>query len=81
MKVGDTVKYAHPQPGEEDLRFILLEHNGDRVAIQLICDWRIKPVETVDLREVVNALVQHPYSRGDDWLVTSLRGIVQRLAA
>lgn len=53
MKQGDTVKYSKPLDAEEaQLRFLLLEHNGDRVAIQLICDETIKPVETVEVSEV-----------------------------
>lgn len=52
MKVGDVVKYSKPQPGEDDIRFILRELNGDRVLIELICDYRIKPLETVAIDEV-----------------------------
>jgi len=52
MKIGDTVKYSRPAAGEEDLRFALLEANGDRVAIQLICDWTIKPIEVVSNSEI-----------------------------
>lgn len=49
------VKYAKPNEGERDLRFVLLEHNGDRVMIQLVCDERIKPVECVSVDEVQEA--------------------------
>ena len=55
MKPNDIVKYSHPQAGEEDLRFLLLEVNGDRVLIQLICDYTIKPTETVLLSDVTMA--------------------------
>jgi len=34
---------------------VLLELNGDRASIQLQCDWRIKPVETVPLSEIAKA--------------------------
>ncbi len=55
MKTGDIVRYARPEDGEENLRFRLLEINGDRVLIELICDWRLKPTETVALDEVATA--------------------------
>lgn len=55
MKINDTVKYSKPQAGEEDIRFVLREINGDRVMIELICDWSIKPVETVSLSEICSA--------------------------
>jgi len=55
-QVGDTVKYSKPADEEErDFRFVLLELNGDRASIQLQCDWRIKPVETVPLSEIAKA--------------------------
>lgn len=52
MRVGDIVKYSKPQPTERDLRFILRELNGDRVLIELISDYRIKPLETVAIDEI-----------------------------
>jgi hypothetical protein len=54
MKGGDIVKYSRPVSQEEaKFRFILLnEPEKGRADIQLICDYRIKPVETVELREV-----------------------------
>ena len=56
MKVNDVVKYARPQNGEEAFRFRVLEIHRDveipRVHIQLICDWRIKPVEVVALNDI-----------------------------
>jgi len=36
-------------------RFVLLELSGDRVSIQLQCDWRIKPIETVPVSEIEKA--------------------------
>jgi len=44
-----------PQKGEEDIRFSLREINGDRVLIELICDWAIKPTEVVAISEVCKA--------------------------
>lgn len=55
MKPNDIVKYSRPQEGEEDLRFGLIEVNGNRVLIQLICDYTIKPTETVLLTDVIKA--------------------------
>ncbi len=55
MKINDIVKYSKPQKGEERIRFVLREVNGDRVLIEMICDWAIKPTETVAISEVCNA--------------------------
>ncbi len=52
MKTGDTVRYSKPEHGEEDLRFILRETNGDRVLIELVCNYAIKPLETIALSEI-----------------------------
>lgn len=57
MKVNDVVKYSRPEDDEEGkLRFHLLEIHRDvenpRAHIQLICDWRIKPVEVVALSDI-----------------------------
>ena len=55
IKINDIVKYRKPQKGEEDIRFVLREVNGDRVLIEMICDWTIKPTETVTISEVCKA--------------------------
>ena len=55
MKVNDCVKYSRPEAGEEIFRFILREINGDRVLIELICDWTLKPLETLPIEEVCPA--------------------------
>ena len=54
MKRGDIVKYSRPVTEEEgNFRFILLnEPEKGRVDIQLICDGRIKPIETVEAGEI-----------------------------
>jgi len=57
MKVNGVVKYSRPQNEEEGkFRFRVLEIHRDvenlRVHIQLICDWRIKPVEVVALTDI-----------------------------
>ena len=61
MKPNDIVKYSKPSRGEEDFRFILLQINPPldgipaKATIQLICDYSIKPIETVFLEEVCAA--------------------------
>lgn len=51
MKTGDTVKFASPREGEEDLRFVVLESFEDaqppRVTVRLIdSSFSIPPVST-----------------------------------
>ncbi len=57
MKANDIVKYSKPVSEEEaNLRFILLQDpEKGRVDIQLICDYRIKPIETVEVGEIESA--------------------------
>jgi hypothetical protein len=57
MKRGDIVRYSRPVNREEaKFRFILLnEPENGRVDIQLICDDRIKPIETVEAGEIEEA--------------------------
>lgn len=55
MKPNGCVKYRKPKQGEEDIRFIVREINGDRVLVELICDWAIKPVEALPIDEVCSA--------------------------
>ena len=54
MKANDIVKYSKPVDEEEaKLRFVLLrDPEKGRADIQLICDCRIKPVETVEVGEI-----------------------------
>jgi len=57
MQANDVVKYSRPQNDDErQFRFRVLEIHRDveipRAHIQLICDWRIKPVEVVALPEI-----------------------------
>jgi hypothetical protein len=54
VKRGDIVKYSRPvSPAEAEFRFILLnEPEKGRVDIQLICNDRIKPIETVETGEI-----------------------------
>jgi hypothetical protein len=54
MKANDVVMYRKPVDElEAGLRFILLrDPEKGRVDIQLVCDYRIKPVETVEVGEI-----------------------------
>ena len=54
MKANDIVKYSKPVDEDEaKLRFVLLrDPEKGRVDIQLVCDYRIKPVETVEAGEI-----------------------------
>ena len=54
MKANDIVKYSKPVDEEETkLRFILLrDPEKGRADIQLICDYRIKPIELVAVGEI-----------------------------
>ena len=57
LEVNDLVKYSRPQNAEEQkLRFRVLEIHRDvenpRAHIQLVCDWRIKPVEVVAITDI-----------------------------
>lgn len=54
--VGQIVRYARPEPGEEDLTFVVVEDNGDRVLIQsrdFPADYRFTPQEVVAASDVV----------------------------
>jgi hypothetical protein len=57
LEVNDVVKYSRPHNEEErKFRFRVLEIHRDveipRAHIQLICDWRIKPIEVVALTDI-----------------------------
>jgi hypothetical protein len=54
MKRGEIVKYSRPvNAAEAGFRFVLMnEPENGRVDIRLICDERIKPIETVEAGEV-----------------------------
>jgi hypothetical protein len=61
MKAKDIVRYSKPADEiESRFQFVLLRdpENG-RADIQLICDDRIKPIETVDVGEI-EVVITHP---------------------
>lgn len=57
MKPGDTVRYSHPQNGEESFRFNLLHVEKGKADIQLVSDWAIQPIETVAETEIEPATI------------------------
>jgi hypothetical protein len=64
MQVNDVVRYSRPQNEEEGkFRFRVLEIHREvenpRAHIQLICDWRIKPVEVVALTDIEPAATRN----------------------
>ena len=62
VKANDIVKYSKPTSElEASFRFILLNApEKGRVDIQLICDDRIKPIETVATEEIELADLARP---------------------
>lgn len=46
---GDRVRFREAiDPGDESSVFDVVEDNGDRIMIQLVCDLPIRPVTVVD---------------------------------
>lgn len=59
MDVGQIVKFRQPEnEAEAGARFILIENNGDRGLIRLVCDLPFPPVELVRMADV-EAVGQH----------------------
>lgn len=50
---GKLVKYANPESGEENLTFKVLEDRGDRLLVEWVCDWLIKPTHCFAKSEFV----------------------------
>lgn len=56
MKPGQKVRYAKPEQGEEEFRFVVLECHDGRVIMRLLdSGYRIEPIETVLVSEIVAA--------------------------
>jgi hypothetical protein len=54
--VGDKVRFREAlDPGDESCLFDLIEDNGDRLMIQLVCDLPIPPVKVVRRADVCKA--------------------------
>ena len=61
MTPGQLLKYSHPvDAAEASLRFILLADCGNRVHMELVCDWPLPPVECVATGEVLPADAPYP---------------------
>jgi hypothetical protein len=56
--VGDKVRFRETlDPGDELCLFDLIEDNGDRLMIRLVCDLPIRPVKVVRRADVCKAQV------------------------
>ena len=56
IKVGDKVRFRNViEPGDETSRFEVIEDNGDRLMVKLICDLHIPPISVVRTSEVCKA--------------------------
>jgi hypothetical protein len=54
--VGDQVRFREVlDPGDEECLFDVVEDNGDRVAIRLVCDLPIRPVKVVRRADLCKA--------------------------
>jgi hypothetical protein len=54
--VGDRVRFKEAlEPGDESARFDVIEDNGDRVMIRLVCDLPLPPVQVVRRDDVCKA--------------------------
>ena len=44
MQTGTVVRYAVPANAREDaVRFVVVEDRGDRLLVETLCDWPLKP--------------------------------------
>lgn len=50
-----TYKFAKPFPGEEALRFVLVESRGDRALYEAVCDMPFKPQQVLMVADMVEA--------------------------
>ena len=50
------VKLRNPEKGEENLVYNVVNYNEvtERVYIELVCDWTIKPQELVSVNDIEN---------------------------
>ncbi len=54
--VGDKVRFREiVDPGDDKCRFEVIEHNGDRLMLRLICDLPIPPISLVRTADVCRA--------------------------
>lgn len=65
MNVGQPVKFREPaNESEAAARFVLIEINGDRGLIRLLCDLPIPPIELVRMDMIVPAHHDPAVARG-----------------
>lgn len=50
-----TYKFAKPHPGEEALRFVMVEPRGDRALFGAVCDMPFKPTQVLMVADLVEA--------------------------
>jgi hypothetical protein len=56
--LGDQVQFRDVlDPGDDECLFDVIEDNGDRVMIRLVCDLSIRPVKVVRRADVRRAYV------------------------
>jgi hypothetical protein len=54
--VGDLVRFAEVlEPGDDLARFVVVEDNGDRLIIRLVCNMSIPPTSVVLRSDLVRA--------------------------
>ena len=57
VSVGDRVRFREVvDPGDDRCRFEVVEDNGDRLMLRLICDLTIPPISVVQTAEVCKAI-------------------------
>ncbi len=56
ITVGDQVRFAEVlEPGDESALFDVIEDNGDRLLVRLVCDLPIPPTQVVRRDDVRKA--------------------------
>jgi hypothetical protein len=56
VTVGDLVRFCEiVDPGDESARFEVIEDNGDRLIVRLLCDLPIPPTQLVRRSDVCRA--------------------------
>ena len=77
IMLGDIVRYSNPEPKEIGLRFTVVgAPEKGRVDIQLICDMRIRPIETLKIEDVELSITNHDWPAG--YLARHLRNWIRR---
>jgi hypothetical protein len=53
---GQIVKFKNPTPLEVNVRFTVIKDNGNRVHVQLVCDWTLKPMQVYHVDDLELAI-------------------------